>query len=102
MAQRSPTDGVVARRQIAQVLVASLASQAGKGKTFELVAENGAATEDFNGLFAALRADPRGSLDGVGDVGNMPLEREPLRVQEDLQRRAGNRFTHGPALGTFK
>ena len=40
----NPSDGVVARRQIAEVLVRSLTSNAACRKTFELVAERGPAT----------------------------------------------------------
>jgi uncharacterized protein YbjT (DUF2867 family) len=82
----NPSDGVVARRQIAQVLVRSLASAAAERKTFELVAEHGPAPEDFDSLFAALEADAPGALDAIRDTPNMPLAREPARVQEDLQR----------------
>ena len=39
------SDGVIARRQIAQVLVASLASDAANRKTLELVAEHGPAPQ---------------------------------------------------------
>jgi len=81
-----PSDGAVARRQIAQVLVQSLGSDAAVRKTFELVAERGPAPEDFDALFAPLEADPPGSLDGVQDVENMPLTDEPERVQQDLRR----------------
>ena len=81
-----PGDGAVARRQIAEILVRSLASDAAKGKTFELVAEHGPAQEDFDPLFAALEADVSGALDAVRDTLNMPLAREPARVQEDLKR----------------
>ena len=81
-----PSDGVVARRQIAEVLVRSLASDAAERKTFELVAEHGPAQENLDPLFAALEADVSGALDAVRDTPNMPLAREPMRVQEDLQR----------------
>ena len=81
-----PSDGVVARRQIAEVLVRSLASAAAARKTFELVAEHGPAQEDFDPLFAALDADVSGAFDAVRDNPNMPLEQEPARVQNDLQR----------------
>jgi uncharacterized protein YbjT (DUF2867 family) len=80
-----PSDGVVARRQIAEVLVRSLASPDAKRKTFELVAEQGPATDDFDTLFAALEADAPGALDALRDAANMPLAQEPARVQEDLQ-----------------
>jgi uncharacterized protein YbjT (DUF2867 family) len=80
-----PSDGAVARRQIAQVLVRSLGSGAAARKTFELIAERGPATEDFEALFAPLQADPPESLDGAYDVKNMPLTDEPQRVQDDLR-----------------
>src|SRR5271156_2224253 len=40
----TPSDGVVARQQIAEVLVQSLRSRNAVGKTFELIAETGPAT----------------------------------------------------------
>lgn len=81
-----PSDGVVARAQIAQVLVHSLTSTSATRKTFELVAEPGPATEDFDTLFAPLDADTPGELDAVRDAPNMPLAQEPARVREDLRR----------------
>lgn len=78
------SDGVIARRQIAQVLVSSLSSDAAVGKTFELVAEQGPAPTDLGPLFAALEPDPPGTLDGVHDTANMPLADEPHRVHTDL------------------
>jgi uncharacterized protein YbjT (DUF2867 family) len=81
----NPSDGVVARAQIAEVLVCSLTSESATGKTFELVAERGPATEDFEAAFATLDADAAGQLDAVRDAGNMPLSREPERVREDLR-----------------
>jgi len=80
-----PSDGVVAREQIAQVLVASLASNAAERKTLELVAERGSAPTDLNPLFSALKADPVTSLDAVLDRDNMPLAEEPERVVRDLE-----------------
>jgi uncharacterized protein YbjT (DUF2867 family) len=80
-----PSDGAVARRQIAQVLVRSLGSDAAVRKTFELVAERGPAHEDFDALFAPVEADPPGSLDGARDVENMPLTDEPQQVRDDLR-----------------
>lgn len=86
----NPSDGVVARRQIAEVLVRSLSSNAARGKTFELVAERGPATSDFDALFAACDADPganaAGAPDAVHDTANMPLADEPARVRDDLAR----------------
>jgi uncharacterized protein YbjT (DUF2867 family) len=78
------SDGVVARRQIAQVLVHSLTSTHAIRKTFELVATTGPAPNDFNALFAPLLADPPGALDGVQDLANMPIMDEPQRVSDDL------------------
>lgn len=78
------SDGAVSRRQIAQVLVASLLSDRASRKTFELVAETGPAPSDLDPLFAALGEDCPGSLDGVRDADNMPLSEEPSRVRADL------------------
>ena len=80
----TPADGVIARAQIAQVLVGSLTSADARHKTLELVAENGPAQPDLDPLFAALEADPPGSLDGVHDRPNQPLDAEPASVQGDL------------------
>jgi hypothetical protein len=80
-----PSDGVVSRVQIAQVLVASLTSGAADHKTFELVAEHGPVQEDFDALLQALRADPQGALDGDLDRDNMPLDEEPSSVVADLE-----------------
>jgi uncharacterized protein YbjT (DUF2867 family) len=80
----SPSDGVIARRQIAQVLVASLTSDVARGKTLELVATRGPAQHDLDALFAGLEADEPGALDAVQDLANMPLEDEPARVRADL------------------
>jgi hypothetical protein len=55
-----------------------------RAKRFELIAEHGPATDDFDALFSPLQADPPGSLDGAYDVKNMPLTDEPQRVQDDL------------------
>lgn len=79
-----PSDGVVARSQIAEVLVRSLATPSAAFKTVELVAEHAPATRDFDALFAPLAADLPGAIDAVRDVDNMPLEKEPARVREDV------------------
>jgi uncharacterized protein YbjT (DUF2867 family) len=78
------SDGVIARRQIAEVLVGSLSSDQALRKTFELVATTGAAQKDLDALFAALDADPQASLDGVRDMANMPLQDEPEQVRVAL------------------
>jgi hypothetical protein len=56
-----------------------------RAKRFELIAEHGPATDDFDALFSPLQADPPGSLDGAYDVKNMPLTDEPQRIQDDLR-----------------
>ena len=89
-------DGVIARSQIAEVLVRSLGSDHALRKTFELIATTGPAPNDFDALFAPLDADPQGALDGVRDMANQPLEDEPDRVRHDLDAVVGNR----PATGS--
>jgi len=79
-----PSDGVISRRQIAEVLVQSLSSNSASRKTFELIAAKGPAQEDLDALFAALDADTLRALDAVKDMANMPLEDEPQRVRDDL------------------
>jgi uncharacterized protein YbjT (DUF2867 family) len=80
----TPKDGVIARCQIAQVLVASLTSEAAERKTLELVAEVGPRTQDLEPLFRALKPDQRGSIDGVDDADTQPVMDEPASVQADL------------------
>jgi uncharacterized protein YbjT (DUF2867 family) len=79
-----PSDGVIARRQIAEVLVASLTSEGALRKSFELVATQGPAQHDLESMFAALETDPPGTLDGVHDLANMTLPQEPQAVRDDL------------------
>jgi len=85
------SDGVIARSQIAEVLVHSLTSDQALRKTFELIAIRGPAQKDFDALFAALDADPENGLDGVRDTPNQPLENEPQRVKDDLRTLSANR-----------
>lgn len=87
----SPADGVVSRRQIAQALVTSLTSDAADHKTFELVAKAGPETTDFEQLFATADADPVGSVDGVHDEQNMPIDQEPAHILADLEQVRANR-----------
>jgi uncharacterized protein YbjT (DUF2867 family) len=86
------SDGVVARRQIAQILIRSLTSDQALRKTFELVAAKGPASDDIDALFAPLDADTPGALDGVRDAANQPLEDEPERVRRDLDSVLKNRL----------
>lgn len=80
----SPADGVIARAQIGRVLVDALASDAANHKTLELVAEHGPEQESLDAVFAALEADPSGSVDGVRDADNMPIQAEPQCVHDDI------------------
>lgn len=89
----SPADGVVSRKQIAQVLVASLTSLAATCKTFELVAERGPAQTELEPLFSALAADsPRGH-DAIGDRDTLPAAQEPGSVIQALEAIKA-RFAH--------
>jgi uncharacterized protein YbjT (DUF2867 family) len=91
-----PSDGVVARRQIAEVLVHSLISNRATRKTFELIATTGPAPKDFDELFAPLEPDQPGVLDGVHDMPNMPLNDEPQRVRDDLNAIRAHKFSPTP------
>jgi uncharacterized protein YbjT (DUF2867 family) len=82
----NPTDGAIARRQIAEVLVRSLSSAAALRKTFELHSEKGSEQEDFDPLFGTLKADAPDALDGARDLSNMPLSEEPPRIVADLDQ----------------
>ena len=64
--------------------MASLTSDEALRKSFELVATQGPAQHDLEALFAGLDADPPGALDAVHDVANMPLQKEPQQVRDDL------------------
>ena len=76
------SDGVIAREDIARVLLAGLHSAAER-ITLELVAERGAAQEDVEPLFAALDQDPVG-VEGAQDPDTLPLSAEPDGVRADL------------------
>ncbi|MFH3182423.1 SDR family oxidoreductase [Klebsiella aerogenes] len=80
----TPEDGVISREQIARVLVDALSNEAAKNKTFELMAERGAAQLDLTPLFADLQADDPQKNDGVLDMDNMPLREEPDCIINEL------------------
>lgn len=84
----TPTDGGIARAQIARVLVAALSDESAIGKTLELVAETGAEQDSLHEDFAALLSDSIGAIDAAQDEPNMPLSGEPERVRNDLERLA--------------
>lgn len=77
-------DGVIARDEIARVLVDALSFPEAVGKTLELVAERGAEQPDLGPLFAALQPDVAGSADAVLDPDTLPLGEEPAAVQAQL------------------
>lgn len=77
------TDGVIARDQIARVLVDGLRLDDADHKTLELVAGTGPAQDDLAPVLAAL--DPDTGVDGVRDAANMPIDGEPERVRQDLE-----------------
>ncbi|WP_198655508.1 SDR family oxidoreductase [Streptomyces geranii] len=77
-------DGGVARDQIAETLVRSLLTDTALGKTFELIATEGEEPSDWADLFGALKADESGSVDGVLDPFNLPVESEPPALRADL------------------
>jgi uncharacterized protein YbjT (DUF2867 family) len=85
------SDGVIARSQIAGVLIHSLTSRQALRKTIELVASKGQAQKDLDALFAALDVDPENALDGVRDMPNQPLDDEPHTVRDDLRTLSANR-----------
>jgi len=85
------SDGVIARTQIAEVLVHCLTSDQALRKTFELVATKSPAQKDLDSLFAALDPDSENALDGVRDTSNQPLEKEPQRVLDDLKALSASR-----------
>lgn len=82
----SAVDGRVARRQIARVLVDSLTTPAAERRTFELVAETGVEQDDLAPVFAALDPDVPDAVDGVHDLANLSVEREPQAVRDELRR----------------
>ena len=81
----TPRDGVVARGQLAAVLVHALTSPDAVNKTVELVAESGPETDDFDRLFAGAAADDGRALDAIRDAANMPLDAEPPAIRQALE-----------------
>ncbi|MET3922760.1 SDR family oxidoreductase [Arthrobacter sp. UYEF20] len=80
----SPADGVIARDQIARVLIDSLHIDAADHKTFELIADPGPEQEDLTNVFASLTPDSVESLDAAEDIVDLPTESEPEMFRDDL------------------
>jgi uncharacterized protein YbjT (DUF2867 family) len=82
----TPRDGVISRRQLAQVLLWSLRSEASQYKTFELTAVTGQQQDDLDVVAAELDADTPGAFDAIHDVANMPLAAEPEHIRMELEQ----------------
>jgi uncharacterized protein YbjT (DUF2867 family) len=80
----SPADGVIARDQIARVLIDSLHMEEAEHKTLELIAEDGTEQEDLTSLFTSLTPDTSESLDGAEDTVDLPVDHEPETFRSDL------------------
>ncbi|MBT2532412.1 NAD(P)H-binding protein [Arthrobacter sp. ISL-48] len=80
----SPADGVIARDQIARVLIDSLHIDAANHKTLELIADHGPEQVDLAPSFAALTPDSDESLDAAGDSVDLPVTNEPETFRHDL------------------
>ncbi|WP_284763192.1 SDR family oxidoreductase [Arthrobacter sp. efr-133-R2A-63] len=92
----SPKDGVIARDQIARVLIDSLHLDAADHKTFELIADYGPAQDDLTTVFHSLTPDSARSLDAAEDVIHLPLDHEPETFRHDLATiSAGNDTAEG-------
>ncbi|MEV4033575.1 SDR family oxidoreductase [Streptomyces umbrinus] len=83
--QGGTADGGISRDQIAETLVRSLLTGTALGKTFELIAAEGEEPSDWAELFGVLKSDESGSVDGVLDPADLPIEDEPRRVRADLE-----------------
>lgn len=80
----SPADGVIARDQIARVLIDSLRIDAANHKTFELIADHGPEQDDLTTVFASLTPDSVESLDAAEDIVDLPVNHEPEMFRDDL------------------
>jgi len=90
----SPADGAISREQLARVLLAAHTTADATGLTLEVVAERGPEQSQLASLFAGLRADVPGEVDGALDPDTLPLGAEPDRVLEDLRRIAAAADAH--------
>ncbi|MCB8902067.1 MULTISPECIES: SDR family oxidoreductase [unclassified Streptomyces] len=82
--QGGTADGGVARTQIAETLIRALLEDTALSKTFELTAVEGPEQTDWSTLFAPLKPDDAGSVDGVLDPHTLPLDAEPADIRADL------------------
>lgn len=82
--QGGTADGGIARDQIAETLIRTLLTSTALGKTFELIATEGDEGSDWAELFGALKTDESGSVNGVSDPADLPVEAEPPALRADL------------------
>lgn len=81
----SAQDGGVSRYQIAETLVRSLNTENASNRTVALLAVKGKPTTDFETLFKETLADiKKQNFDGIHDPANLPFEKEPEPVLQDL------------------
>jgi uncharacterized protein YbjT (DUF2867 family) len=80
----SPADGVIARDQIARVLIDSLHIDAADHRTLELVADHGSEQDDLTTVFTSLTPDSVESLDAAEVIVDLPTESEPEMFRDDL------------------
>lgn len=83
--QGDTVGGGIARAQLARVLVDALLTPEAVGKTFELSAVAGPATEDTRPMFAELRPDAPGEIHGIKDRA-VPATADPQAVHDDVAR----------------
>lgn len=76
----------VRRDHVAQTLVEAVLTPEAAGRTVEVFSAPGAPIEDWAALFAATRPDEPGAFDGPLDRPSKPLDAEPGRVRDDLER----------------
>jgi hypothetical protein len=90
---RDSSDGVVSRRQIAEVLVRSLDVAAARRRPSSSSPRPDRPPPTSRGSSPHLSPTATGSLDGIHDTANMALTDEPERVRDDLDRLSRSRST---------
>ena len=93
--QGGTADGGIARDQIAETLIRSVLTSTALGKTFELIATEGEEPSDWAELFGALKTDESGSVDGVLDPSDLPVEAKAQAVRADLDAVRSHHGTSG-------
>lgn len=76
------------------MLLAAHTTADATGLTLEVVADRGPEQSQPDSLFAGLRADVPGQVDGALDQDTLPLGAEPDQVLEDLRRIAAAADAH--------